>query len=156
MSQENVEIVRAAFDALNRGDVDAALKEAAPDFEYDFSRSVGTAPGVYRLNEIKQFWEEFAGAWESSRWEAEDFIEAGEQVVTPIMNYHRGRQGIEVQARGRESGAVRLALDLSRWRVGKAGHLQRLGRCPRSRRAAGVAVPTAAHRWVSRTFARAS
>ena len=43
MSQENVEIVRAAFDALNRGDMDAVLKDAAPDFELDWSRAVGPA-----------------------------------------------------------------------------------------------------------------
>jgi ketosteroid isomerase-like protein len=38
MSQENVEIVRAAINAYNRGDWDAVLKNAAPDFEYDLSR----------------------------------------------------------------------------------------------------------------------
>ena len=37
MSQENVEIVRAAFEAINRGDVDAMLTDAAPDFELDSS-----------------------------------------------------------------------------------------------------------------------
>jgi hypothetical protein len=35
MSQENVEIVRAAIDAHNRGDVDGTFKDAAPDFQYD-------------------------------------------------------------------------------------------------------------------------
>jgi ketosteroid isomerase-like protein len=41
MSQENVEIVRAAFEAINRRDVDAMLTDAAPDFELDWSRAVG-------------------------------------------------------------------------------------------------------------------
>ena len=33
MSEENVEIVRTALAALNRGDLDAAFKDAAPDAE---------------------------------------------------------------------------------------------------------------------------
>ena len=99
MSQENVEIVRAALDALNRGDGDAALKDMAPDFEFDFSRSIGTQPGVYRLDETRRFLDEFTGAWESVRWEADDFIEADEQVLTSLTTSFRGRDGIEVQAR---------------------------------------------------------
>ena len=40
MSAENVEIVRAAFDAFNRGDRDAALKDLVPNFELDMSRAI--------------------------------------------------------------------------------------------------------------------
>ena len=100
MSQENVETVRAALEALNTGDIDAALNDAAPDFEWDFSRSIGTVPGVYRLDQMRGFFDNFAEAWESVRWEAEEFIEAGDHVVTPITTHARGREGVEVQARG--------------------------------------------------------
>ena len=34
-------MVKAAIDALNRKDLDAALKDAAPDFEADYSRALG-------------------------------------------------------------------------------------------------------------------
>lgn len=100
MSQENVEKVRAAIDALNRGDIDAALKHAAPTFEYDASRSVGPQPGVFTRDQMRGFFREFAASWESSRWEADEFIEAGEHVATPLTGYHQGRYGIEVQTRG--------------------------------------------------------
>jgi ketosteroid isomerase-like protein len=101
MSQENVEIVRAALDALNREDIDAALKDAAPDFVFDFSRSVGTEGGVYKLGQMRTFWGQVtAEMWESSRFEAEEFIEAGDLVMTAVTNLLRGRDGIEVQARG--------------------------------------------------------
>ena len=33
MSQENVEMVRAAYEAMSRGDWDAAFEEAEPDVE---------------------------------------------------------------------------------------------------------------------------
>jgi len=98
MSQENVEIARAALDALNRGDGGAAFKDMAPDFEYDFSRSIGFQRGVYKVDEARRIWEEFASTWESSRWEADEFIEADEHVVTPLTMSVRGRDGIEVQA----------------------------------------------------------
>jgi ketosteroid isomerase-like protein len=83
MSQENVEIVRAAFQAWNRGDWDATLKDAAPSFEFDFSRSVGPGRAVYSLDQMRGYFHEFGESWESLRLEADEFIEAGEHVVTP-------------------------------------------------------------------------
>jgi ketosteroid isomerase-like protein len=101
MSQENVEIARAVINALDRGDIDAALKDAAPDFVFDFSRSVGLEAGVYKLDQMRTFFGRWVGEmWESSRFEADEFIEAGDLVMTPVTNLLRGRDGIEVQARG--------------------------------------------------------
>jgi ketosteroid isomerase-like protein len=99
MSQENVEIVRAAINAWNRRDWDAALKDAAPSFEFDFSRSMGPGRGMYSLGQMPEFFREFSEAWESFRLEADEFIEAGEQVVMTNTLRARGRDGIELQAR---------------------------------------------------------
>jgi ketosteroid isomerase-like protein len=100
MSEENVEIVRTAFDALSRGDIDAAMKNVSPDAEYDVSRALGPVHGIFRgRDEIRKSWEEFSEPWESQRWEADEFIEHGEHVATPMTNTLRGRDGIEVQAR---------------------------------------------------------
>jgi ketosteroid isomerase-like protein len=98
MSQEKVEIVRAILDALNAGDPDSAFKYTAPGFEYDFSRSIGLQRWVSTGADARRFWEEFASAWESSRWHADEFIEADENVVTPLTLSIRRRDGIEVQA----------------------------------------------------------
>ena len=114
MSQENVGIVQAAVDAWNRGDWDATLKDAAPNFEFDFSRSVGPGRGVYRLDQMGEFFQEFTDAWESFRLEADEFIQAGDHVVMPNTLHAQGRGGIEVQARGawiwtiRDRGVTRL------------------------------------------------
>jgi ketosteroid isomerase-like protein len=100
MSRENVEMVRALIDATNRGDMDALFKDAAPDIEYDLSRAVGPQQGVHRgLDEARRAAEEFSDAWESLRYEIEEYIEGDAHVVTPFTNYLRGRDGIEVQAR---------------------------------------------------------
>ena len=99
MSEENVEIVRAAIDAYNRGDHEAALKDAAPELEYDLSRATGPLPGVYARDQVVPFLSEFAENWQSVRIEPHEFIEVGEQVIVPWTAHMMGRDGIEVQAR---------------------------------------------------------
>ncbi|MFL5891606.1 MAG: nuclear transport factor 2 family protein [Solirubrobacterales bacterium] len=116
MSQENVEIVRAAYDAYNRRDLDAALKDAAPEFELDWTRAVGPQKGVYRADESRAFLVDFLEAFESTWVEPDDFIEAEGQVVVPQTGYIRGRDGIEATARValvwtiRDGAIVRICL----------------------------------------------
>jgi ketosteroid isomerase-like protein len=99
MSEENVEIVRAAFEAFNRGDVDAWLKHWAPDCELDVSRAVGPMHGTYGLDQIRQAFEEFQQPWESLRQELDELIDAGESVLASVTAYFRGRDGMEVRTR---------------------------------------------------------
>ena len=99
MSQENVEIVRAAIDAYNQGGWEAALKDAAPDFELDWSRAIGPFRGVYGREQVRRLGAEFAENFESARIEPHEAVEAGEHVVVPWTLHLVGRDGIEVQAR---------------------------------------------------------
>jgi ketosteroid isomerase-like protein len=96
MSQENVEIVRAVIDALNREDWEAALKHMDSDFELDFSRAVGPLRGVFKLDQMRAFWDEIFGMWEAVRFEVDEIVEAGEQVATLSTDNYRGRDGIEL------------------------------------------------------------
>ena len=100
MSQENVEIVKAWYDAFNREDWDAMIKDAAPGLEVDFSRSDGPLAGVFGLDQIRRAWGEFRETWESGWLEPHEFIEAGDLVVVPGTQHVKGRGGIEVAARG--------------------------------------------------------
>jgi ketosteroid isomerase-like protein len=99
MSEENVEIVKASIDAINRGDRDAAFQDAAPGFEQDFSRALGPWRGVFGLDQVKRIWEEFAASWESFRAEPHEFIEVGDHVVVPGTGHMVGRDGIDVEVR---------------------------------------------------------
>jgi ketosteroid isomerase-like protein len=99
MSQENVEILSAAFDAFNRGDWEATLSAAAPEFELDLSRSIGPQRGVYRLAEVRQFWSDWIGTFDSVRQDVDEFIEAGDDVAVASVMHVRGREGVEAQAR---------------------------------------------------------
>lgn len=92
-------MVQAAIDAYNRADLDAVLKEASPDFEIDLSRAIGPQHGVFSLEQVRGFWDEFSETWESVRLEPHEFIEAGEHVVVPWTMHARGRGGIEVRSR---------------------------------------------------------
>ena len=98
MSQENVEIVKAVFDAVNRDYWDAFYKDMAPGFELDMSRAAGPVSGVLSLDQVRRAQEDFAGYWESLRIEPHEFIEAGDLVVVPNTGHLRGRDGIEVSA----------------------------------------------------------
>jgi ketosteroid isomerase-like protein len=77
MSHENVELVRAAIDAYNRGDRDAALKDAAPALEMDLSRALGPWRGIYGLEQIRGLWEELDEGWESIQIDPHEFIQGG-------------------------------------------------------------------------------
>ena len=107
MSQENVEIVKAWYDAFNREDWDAMMKDAAPGLEVDFSRSVGPMAGVFGLDQIRRAWGEFRETWESARLEPHEFIEAGDLVVVPWAMHGRGRDGIELVARATFVSTIR-------------------------------------------------
>jgi ketosteroid isomerase-like protein len=99
MSQENVEIIRAAIDAINRGDLESVLKDADPDFEFDLSRAVGPVQGVFKLDQTRGLLAEFFGMWEAVRWEIDELREVGDHVAVSITSYLLGRDGIEVTAR---------------------------------------------------------
>jgi ketosteroid isomerase-like protein len=99
VAQENVDVVRTAVDAYNRGDLEALLGLTAPAFELDLSRAAGPMHGVYARTEVAAFWTEVRDSWESVRLEPHEFIEVGPHVVVPWTMHFSGRDGIEVQAR---------------------------------------------------------
>ena len=101
MSEENVETVRRTFAEYNRGDVEGALEEWAPDAVWDWSNGHGFDAGVYRgRDEIWAFWQERQAAWEEIRFEIVDLMEVEDnQVIAENVAYSRGRDGIEVEAR---------------------------------------------------------
>src|SRR4051794_16034985 len=62
MSEENVEVIRRAIDAWNRGDLDGFLAGAHPDFEWHpvLAAGVEGSGGAYRGHDgARQFWAEF-------------------------------------------------------------------------------------------------
>jgi ketosteroid isomerase-like protein len=103
MSRENVEIVRRAFESINRGDVDGALDAAADDFEVDWSNSIGPLKGIYKGKErVRGLWSAFLEAFDAVRWDPEEVIEVDESRVIAVNHVRmRGRgSGVDVEAIG--------------------------------------------------------
>ena len=114
MSEENVEIVKANIDAYNCEDWDAFFKDLAPGFELDFSRAVGPWRGVFGLDQARQVTREIRETFQSARLEPHEFIEAGDLVVVPGTQHVKGRDGIEVAARGAFVWTIRNGA-MERW-----------------------------------------
>lgn len=100
MSEENVELTRAAIDAFNRDDLAWMLGRVDDDFEFDWSRSRGPLSGVYRGRDgVTEFIrEQWSTSDEEFRIEPREFIDRVRHVVVPNGVRARGRGGIDVTA----------------------------------------------------------
>jgi uncharacterized protein len=100
MAQQSLDIVRAAHEALNSGDMDALVVLCAADFQLDMSDRVFN-PAVYEGHEgIRRFYAEVRDVWASYIWEPEELIEAKDNVVALLRTGGVGRgSGVEVDRR---------------------------------------------------------
>jgi ketosteroid isomerase-like protein len=102
MSEENVEIVRGIIDAHERGDFDAVFAGYDPEIAWrlspEFAR-VSDFESVYYGHEgVRAFWRQWFSAWQRADFKYEEFIEAGDSVVTILSQHVRGRtSGIELE-----------------------------------------------------------
>jgi ketosteroid isomerase-like protein len=113
MSQDNVEIVRPIYDALNRRDWDAVFRDTHPDFEMTTQR--GPDAGTQRRREAVQgFLEDYFAAFEGMVFEPEEMIETGDQVV--VLATLRARPkggGVDIVVRNGHLWTVRGGTILS-------------------------------------------
>jgi ketosteroid isomerase-like protein len=89
MSQENLEVVRAIYDAYERGDYRAAFECFHEDIEWfgppDVSNS-GFARGHEGVRHSLSTW---VGTWDEYHFELRELIDAGDQVLA--VGWQRGR-----------------------------------------------------------------
>src|SRR4051794_31918623 len=99
MSQENAEIVRSAYDHLNRGDVEGLIDLCDDDFLMDMSERVFN-PDTYRgHDDIRRFYEGVRSVWESYRWNVEETRVVGDVVVAMLHCEAQGHEGPKVDWR---------------------------------------------------------
>ena len=92
MSEENVEIVRRAYDALNQGDWDAFFLDAHPEFEITTQRGPGA--GTHRRRgAVQEYGEDYLAAFDSMVFEPEECRENGDQVVVLVTRRARPKGG---------------------------------------------------------------
>ena len=101
MSQENVAVVRAMFDAFNRGDFAAALDVLDEDIEWQVPHIAALdAPvsGVIRgRNKLVENFAQWFEAWETYAFQATEVLGHGEDVFVAGLQTGRGRNsGLDV------------------------------------------------------------
>ena len=91
MSQENVEIVRAAFEAWIKGDVDTVLEAYDPACEWDNTHwEAWPEDDVYYGREgVRRLFEEWLASWESFEAGADEYLGVGDDRVL-IVCWQRG------------------------------------------------------------------
>ena len=81
MSQADIDTLRYAYEAINRGDWDSAFRAAHPDFELKAPDRMMRA-GTYRGSvAARQFFEDLLEAFEEVVVQPEKFLESGERIV---------------------------------------------------------------------------
>ena len=101
MSQENVEIVRRATDAYNRGDLDGMLANWAEDAVLDWSNARSFDAGVYR-GTARSGRSSRSSSRVGTKFASSSFMPGeveDDLLIAENVTYMRGRDGIEVQAR---------------------------------------------------------
>jgi ketosteroid isomerase-like protein len=102
MSQENIEIIRRAYEAANRGDFAGADAYVHPDVEFH-TYAQSPEAGVYRGKEaVRKYNENLFGQFESIRFDVEEIIDAGDRVVV-LSTQHAVPKG------GQQEMSVRVA-----------------------------------------------
>jgi ketosteroid isomerase-like protein len=100
MSRENVEKVRAAVEAINRGDFDAALDGAHPDIEW---RTLDAFPdaGTYRGPEgVRAFFQAWLDTFRGFRLHLEKCVPVDERRVLAVLRVSGEgvESGVEVES----------------------------------------------------------
>jgi ketosteroid isomerase-like protein len=81
VSKADIETLRVAYEAFNRGDWDAATRLAHPGFELQTADRV-VNPGTYRgADAARRFFEDMFEPFEAVVAEPEEFHERGDQIV---------------------------------------------------------------------------
>jgi ketosteroid isomerase-like protein len=98
MSEENVEIIRRAYEALNSGGTEAFLHYMHPEFEGTTPPHLGAEPGTYRGHEgLRRYFDSFSEAMDDIRLEGNRFHDIADRVVVEMTLKARGKTtGIEV------------------------------------------------------------
>jgi ketosteroid isomerase-like protein len=98
MSQENVDVVRGAFAAINRRDRETAFRFADPEIVVDATRRVFNPTTYVGIEGIRKWATDTDEVWEEFRADQIEFIDAGDRVVVVLRLHGKGKgSGAEVE-----------------------------------------------------------
>jgi ketosteroid isomerase-like protein len=108
MSEENIDVILKAVEAVNRRDADAFVAGVSPEVEWETNPEMVGLGRIYRGRAgVREFFEQLFGldTWESIHVEVEEITEASDDQVL---------LGLLAKARGRGSG---VGTELHLWQV---------------------------------------
>ena len=95
MSQENVEIVRSLYGGWLRGEI--GLDKLDPEISMVESDTLPGAVSAYGIEAVERYMLSFAKHWEQIRFEPQEYIDAGNQIVVVARLVGKGKKsGVEV------------------------------------------------------------
>jgi ketosteroid isomerase-like protein len=101
MPGANAEVVFRGYEALNRGDIDAALELMQPDIEWHTYLVPGPGGGCYRGHDgVRELWGDARNIFGDFRNEPRAIADLGDQIAVAVVLCGRGKaSGVEVEAR---------------------------------------------------------
>ena len=99
MSGDDVEVVRAGFEALSERGVEGLIPLIHPEFEVTTPPDLAAEPDTYRGPDgVRRYFDSFYDAMDEIRFEPRDFLAAGGRVIVPVTLTARGRTtGLEAR-----------------------------------------------------------
>jgi ketosteroid isomerase-like protein len=92
VSQENLEIVRRAYELVTRGDVAGMVEIIGAHFELHENVLAPDAAVYHGPDGLKKWLDASRGAFGDFRFEPERFIERGDWIFVPVHSYGRGKE----------------------------------------------------------------
>jgi ketosteroid isomerase-like protein len=104
MSRQNVDTVRRSNAAINRADIDQALRAFHPDVEWcDLMHAPDTPESVLGVPAVKALMMRWATAFDEFTMEIEEYIDAGDSVVCVTHSHGKGMaSGLQIDLRAAE------------------------------------------------------
>jgi ketosteroid isomerase-like protein len=104
MSAENVELVRRALDAWNRGDAESAEELLAPEIRWQLPPHFPDAETWSGRERVVEGLRALGGSWSTLRLEVRELIDAGDRVVA-LVRYsgQAAMTGLELEGAGVDS-----------------------------------------------------
>jgi uncharacterized protein len=91
MSRENVEVVRAAYESWNRGDLDAALGQTHPQVEFVQDSRIPGAVSLVGRPAVRAWLDSFQETWEWFRIAPERIDAIGDRVLVVARISAKGK-----------------------------------------------------------------
>jgi uncharacterized protein len=80
MSDQNLELVRGAYESFSKGDVAGVLAILADDVAWTVPPPLPQATEAHGREEVGRFFERLVGIWADFSVEVDDFVASGERV----------------------------------------------------------------------------